>query len=80
MNPPLRIKIAADRDAPFTVMFEPLGMSYDLGPGEHMFAEVAAMEIAEMEIVHWRGGVSIHPPGTVRTFNASGEFLDELHN
>jgi len=81
MSQPLRIKILADREAPFTVMFEPLGQTYDLGPEEFMFAEVQAMDEApEMLIVNWPGGVSIIPPGTVRTYNAAGEFLDELHN
>ncbi|MDI6098422.1 hypothetical protein QLQ12_07380 [Actinoplanes sp. NEAU-A12] len=80
MSKPLRIKISADEDTSFTVMFEPLGMDYDLGPGEWMYAEVQAMEAAEMEIIQWEGGMSILPPGTVRTFNAAGEFLHELHN
>jgi hypothetical protein len=79
-NNPLRIKILADRDAPFTVMFEPLDQTYDFGPDEHMVAEVQSMDDPEMLIVHWPGGVSIVPPGPVRTYNAAGEFLDELHN
>ncbi|WP_083448679.1 hypothetical protein [Actinoplanes rectilineatus] len=80
MSGVLRIKLTADGDAPFTVMFEPLGMTYELGGGEHMFAEVQSMEMAEMEIVHWKGGVSVWPPGPVRTFDADGNLLDELHH
>jgi hypothetical protein len=80
VGPVLRIKLLADREAPFTVMFEPLGMTYDLAGGEHMFAEVQVIDTPHMEIVNWDGGVSVLAPGVVRTFDAAGTFLHELHN
>jgi len=75
----LRIKLTADENAPFTVMFEPSGMSYELGPSEHMYAEVQSIEAREMEIVHWKGGVSVWPPGPIHTLDSAGNRLHELN-
>lgn len=79
MNQPLRIKITSDERVSCVVMFEPLGVTYDLGPDEHMYAEVQSIEQQDMEIVYWPGGVSVWPPGPVKTFTANGEELDELN-
>ncbi|GAA1541816.1 hypothetical protein GCM10009827_071630 [Dactylosporangium maewongense] len=71
------IKVEADHDAPFTVMFEPTGMTYDLVGGQSMTAVVEdASADNEVRIVNWDGGVSIWPPGNVVTYDADG---NELH-
>jgi hypothetical protein len=77
----LRIKIAADVRISLTAMFEPLGMAYDLEPGSHMYAEVAAFRNNEneLEIIQWPGGISIWAPGAVTTYSADGQKLHDLH-
>jgi hypothetical protein len=75
----LRIKLIADERASFTVMFEPTGMTYELGPSEHMYAEVQSVELDEMQIVYWEGGVSVWPPGPILTLDSAGERLHELN-
>jgi len=68
----LVIKVEADHDAPFTVMFEPTGMTYLLAGGQSMTAMVEdATPDNEVRIVNWVGGVSIWPPGNVVTCPAS---------
>ena len=79
MSQRLRIKLTADENVSLTVQFEPSGMSYELGPSGHMYAEVSSMEVGEMEIVYWSGGISVWPPGPVLTLNAAGERLHELN-
>lgn len=79
VNESLRIKLAADERTSFTVMFEPSGMSYDLGPSEHMYAEVRSIEVHEMEIVYWGGGISVWAPGPVLTLDSDGQRLHELN-
>lgn len=76
----LRIKIAADARIGFTAMFEPLGMTYDLEPGAHMYAEVATFyeDENELEIIQWPGGISIWAPGAVTTYSADGQKLHDL--
>ena len=78
-DPKLRIKLTADGDAPFTAMFEPSGMTYELAAGEHMTAEVHEFHSDEIEIVHWDGGVSVWAPGSVTTFDAGGTKLHDLN-
>ena len=73
-----RIKITADEGVSFTVMFEPSGMAYELDSSEVMFAEFKRAEQEEMEIVYWRGGISIWPPGPVTTFDSTGNELHRL--
>lgn len=75
----LRIKLTADGDAPFTVMFEPSGMTYDLGGGQFMLADVVDPYANDLEIVHWQGGVSVWAPGAVITRDADGEELHRLN-
>ncbi|WP_329109328.1 hypothetical protein OG792_11355 [Micromonospora sp. NBC_01699] len=53
-------------------------MAYDLAPASVMFADVADVESAEMEIVHWDGGISIVPSGPVITRDADGGELHRL--
>ncbi|HCT75308.1 MAG TPA: hypothetical protein DGT23_01675 [Micromonosporaceae bacterium] len=57
----LGIKLTADDDVPFTMMFEPSGMAYELGGSEFMYAEIPAAEADVMEIIYWKGGISIWP-------------------
>ena len=68
----MRIHIAADHDAPFTAMFEPEGMTYELAGGERMIADVETTNrksrvshVLEMSVLQWKGGVSIWAPGVV---------------
>lgn len=75
----LRIKLTADEEAPFTAMFEPSGMTYELGPGEAMYADVLGQFTSELEIVNWRGGMSIWAPGAVITRDAEGKELHRLN-
>lgn len=75
----LRIKLTADSEAAFTVMFEPSGMTYDLAGSEYMLAEVSELNSAELEIVYWNGGVSVWAPGPVATFDSSGTKLHDLN-
>lgn len=78
-EPFLRIKLTADGDAPFTVMFEPSGMTYDLGGGQYMLADVVDPFSNELEIANWHGGVSIWAPGPVITRDADGKELHRLN-
>ena len=78
-EPFLRMKFTANDDAPFIVMFEPSGMTYDLAASEHMFAEVPSAHANEMEIVYWQGGISIWAPGSVVTYDADNNQLHELN-
>jgi hypothetical protein len=75
----LRIKITADGEVDFTVMFEPSGMTYALRRSEHMFADIPTIDVAEMEIVCWKGGISIWAPGAVITLDSSGTELHRLN-
>jgi hypothetical protein len=75
----IRIKVTADEAVSFTVMFEPTGMTYELGPSEFMYAEVSEVDLEEMEIVQWEGGISIWPPGSmITTYDAEGVELHRL--
>lgn len=65
--PAWRIEVEANHDAPFTVMFEPTGMTYELAGGEKMFADVARPHAAAIHIINWNGGISIWPPGSAIT-------------
>jgi hypothetical protein len=76
----LRIKITADDAAPFIVMFEPSGMTYELGGSAFMFADIPQVEVEEMEIEHWPGGISIWAPGAVTTLDSDGNELHQLHS
>ncbi|MFD4029169.1 hypothetical protein ACFWVP_01150 [Streptomyces sp. NPDC058637] len=53
------LKIGADAGSSFTVMFEPSGMPYELGPSETMSAHVEEADPEEPEIVYRDGGISI---------------------
>lgn len=64
LDPFTRIMLTADGDAPFTAMFEPSGMTYQLAAGEFMFADVLSQFTSELEIVNWQGGFSIWVPRT----------------
>ena len=75
-QPFMRIKLTADGNAPFTVMFEPSGMTYELAAGEGMFADVIEPFTRELEVVNWQGGISIWAPGAVVTRDADGRELD----
>jgi hypothetical protein len=75
----LRIKLTADGEAAFTVMFEPSGMTYDLASSEYMTAEVSELHSAELEIVYWNGGISVWAPGPVVTFDSNGAKLHNLN-
>ncbi|WP_433053741.1 hypothetical protein [Dactylosporangium sp. CS-033363] len=75
----LVIKVQAAADAPFTVMFEPTGMSYDLAGGESMTAVVENAADNAIEIFNWNGGISIVPPGNVTTYDAAGNELNFLN-
>jgi hypothetical protein len=79
-GPRLRIKVTADEDASLTVMFEPIGVTYELGSSEFMFAEIPFFRADEMEIVYWKGGISIWPPGDVTTFDSAGNELHRLNS
>lgn len=79
IEPGFRIKITASEDGPFTAMFEPSGMTYELNASEFMFAEVPDPQWNEMEIVHWDGGISIWAPGPVITRDANGTELNQLN-
>ncbi|AUN42423.1 hypothetical protein ASU32_22360 [Tsukamurella tyrosinosolvens] len=78
-EPFLRIKLMADGDAPFTVMFEPSGMTYDFSGGQFMVADVVEPRGNELEIAHWQGGVSVWAPGGVITRDADGQELHRLN-
>ncbi|CAM3583725.1 hypothetical protein ACXYTP_04035 [Tsukamurella ocularis] len=75
----LRIKLTADDGAPFTVMFEPSGMTYDLDGGGFMFADVVDPFSNVFELVNWQGGVSIWASGVVITRDADGKELHRLN-
>lgn len=75
----LRIEVLADDDAPFVVMFEPTGMTYELAGGDRMYADVSKMIAHEIRIINWNGGVSIWAPGPVTTRDASGSELHQLN-
>ena len=78
-DPHLRIKLTADDNSPFTVMFEPSGMAYELGGSEYMFADIPTVEVEEMEIVYWQGGISVWAPGAVTTLDSNGNELHRLN-
>lgn len=78
-KPWLRIELLADEQAPFTAMFEPSGMTYDLGPGERMYAEVATPHTTDLVIESWKGGISVWAPGAVITRDADGNELHRLN-
>lgn len=77
-EPFLRITFTADDDAPFTVMFEPSGMTYEVSGGDSMLADVVDPVGNGLEIVHWKGGVSVWAPGAVITRDAHGGELRRL--
>ena len=78
-DPWLRIEVEADDDAPFTAMFEPTGMTYDLAGGERMFADVSQENARIIRIVNWSGGISIWAPGPVITRDSQGVELHRLN-
>jgi hypothetical protein len=49
--------ITADERICFTAMFKPIGMTNDLEPSTHMYADVATFraEKNELEIIQWPG-------------------------
>jgi hypothetical protein len=75
----LRIEVVADHDSPFTVMFEPTGMTYDLAGAQRMFAEVEELVIDEIVIVNIAGGISITASGPVQTRDGDGKILQQLN-
>jgi hypothetical protein len=77
-EPTLRIVVEADADAPFTVMFEPSGMTYEIEAGQRMLADVFAPVDREIRIIHWTGGISVWPTGSVTTRDADGHELHRL--
>jgi hypothetical protein len=79
-DPWLRIKVEADAGAePLVAMFEPSGMTYDVAPGEHMFADVAEPVTNDIQIISWTGGISIWAPGSVVTPDSDGAELHRLN-
>jgi hypothetical protein len=78
-EPWLRINILADEDAPFVVMFEPTGMTYDLKAGDKMSADISQLIVAELQIIHWKGGISIWAPGPIITRDVDGNELHRLN-
>jgi hypothetical protein len=75
----IRIKLRADDSAPFTAMFEPSGMTYQLDGGAVMFADVFDPFSSEVEIVHWDGGISIWAPGPIITRDSDENELHRLN-
>ena len=75
----LTIKLVADAGAPFVVMFEPSGMTYDLAGGEYMYAEVVDSSEHQLEIVNWFGGISVWASGALITLDADGNELHRLN-
>ena len=75
----LRIELAADQDAPLTVMFEPTGMSYEVAAGDRMYADVEQPVDAKMRVINWKGGLTIWAPGPVVTRDAQGIELHRLN-
>ena len=73
-----RIKVTADENCSFTLMFEPSGMTYDLGPAEAIFATLEGAVAEDLEIVYWQGGISVWPPGHVMISDAEGNELHRL--
>ena len=78
-EPFLTIKMTAADDAPFTAMFEPSGMTYELGSGESMFADVHRQFTNEIVIENWQGGISVWAPGAVVTRDGEGKEMDHLN-
>lgn len=74
-----RIRFTADESSSFVLMFEPSGMSYQLDGGETMFADVIDASRADIEIVHWEGGISIWTSRGVVTRDATGQELHRLN-
>ncbi|MCO7238918.1 hypothetical protein [Aeromicrobium sp. CnD17-E] len=74
----IRVRFQADDGAPFTLMIEPWGMTYDLVGSEAMFVELDAGATDDVELVYWAGGVSICGPGRARTFDSTGSLLHEF--
>jgi hypothetical protein len=75
----LRIEVIADTGAPFVVMFEPTGMTYELAGGERMFADVTEVIINRIEVANIAGGISITAPGPVTTRDSDGKELHRLN-
>lgn len=75
----LRIVLKATEGAPFKVMFEPTGMTYDLEPGDQVSADVVVPGSGTFEIISWPGGLSVWPPGSVVTRDAAGNELHHLN-
>lgn len=73
-----RIKIAADRTVGFTLMIEPLAITYELEPGAFMFFEFSPSRIDEMEIIYWDGGVSVWIYGDVVAFDENEREVDRF--
>lgn len=75
----LRISFRAAGESSLTVMFEPSGMTYDLGPNESVHATVVDRDGGdEIRIEQWNGGISVWPPGNVITSDADGNELHRL--
>jgi hypothetical protein len=78
-DPWLRIELVADDNAPFVAMFEPTGMTYSLGGGDSMYADVSQLVTPHIQIINIEGGVSIVAPGPVITRDAEGRELHRLN-
>jgi hypothetical protein len=78
-EPWLSIEVSADTDAPFTAMFEPSGMTYELRGDDRMFADVHVPNGHVLRIVNWQGGISVWAPGEVVTRDAEGVELHRLN-
>jgi hypothetical protein len=73
--------MTADERIGFVAMFEPLGQTYDLEPGQYMYADIGTFYEGEdeLEVIQWPGGISILAPGPITTYDAAGNKLDELN-
>lgn len=79
MSEYVRLRISADRErgCRFTVQFEPLGVQYQLGPGESVYVEIPRASLEELDVIYWGDGVSFWPPGPAFTYDSQGNQLDE---
>ncbi|MCP2260120.1 hypothetical protein LX15_003831 [Streptoalloteichus tenebrarius] len=74
----VRLKVGVSDEAAGTVGFEPVGMFYELGPGEYLYACLNEVQLRSLEVTSWSGGVSLWVRGEFVVLDSRGNVLDEI--
>ncbi|MEU1984540.1 hypothetical protein [Nocardia sp. NPDC019395] len=78
MGERFELRIEANDDAPFTAMFEPLGMTIDIAAGDWITVKLDCEKLEELRIFNWNGGISIEIPTMGTAYDKSGNEISRL--